>query len=41
MFRFQDPADYRRIRETLAGAGYDDRGVTELLGTNLSSLTGK
>jgi SAM-dependent methyltransferase len=41
MFRFQAPADYRRILDTLAGAGYDDRGVTELLGTNLSSLAGK
>jgi SAM-dependent methyltransferase len=41
MFRFQAPADFRRIRDTLAGAGYDDRGVTELLGTNLSSLAGK
>jgi SAM-dependent methyltransferase len=41
MFRFQAPADHRRILDTLAGAGYDDRGVTELLGTNLSSLAGK
>ena len=41
LFRFESPADYRRIRETLAGAGYDDRGVTELLGANLSSLAGK
>jgi SAM-dependent methyltransferase len=41
MFRFQAPADYRRILDTLAGAGYDDLGVTELLGTNLSSLAGK
>lgn len=41
MLRFQDPADYRRIRETLGDAGYDDRGVTKLLGTDLSSLAGK
>ena len=41
LFRFQAPADYRHIRETLAGAGYDDRGVTDLLGTSLSSLAGK
>jgi SAM-dependent methyltransferase len=41
MFRFQAPAGHRRIRETLAGAGYDDRGVSEVLGTSLSSLTGK
>jgi len=41
LFRFQSPADYRRIREALAAAGYDDRGVSELLGTNLSSVAGK
>src|SRR5215210_4690872 len=41
MFRFRAPADHRRIRETLAGAGYDDRGVTEVLGTSLASLAGK
>jgi predicted RNA methylase len=41
MFRFQTPADHRRIRETLAGAGYDDRGVSELLGEGLSSVAGR
>jgi SAM-dependent methyltransferase len=41
LFRFQHPADYRRIRDTLAGAGYDDRGVSELLGMNLSAVAGK
>jgi SAM-dependent methyltransferase len=37
-FRFEAPADHRRIRDTLAAAGYDDRGVSELLGVNLSAL---
>ncbi|HJV08253.1 MAG TPA: methyltransferase, partial [Acidimicrobiales bacterium] len=41
MFRFQAPADHRRIRDTLAGAGYDDKGVSELLGVNLSQLVGR
>lgn len=41
LFRFQQPADYRRIRDTLAGAGYDDRGVSELLGMSLSAVAGK
>ena len=41
MFRFKAPADHRRIRETLAGAGYDDRGVSELLGEGLSSVGGR
>jgi SAM-dependent methyltransferase len=41
MFRFQAPADHRRIRDTLAAAGYDDQGVSEVLGESVSSLAGK
>jgi SAM-dependent methyltransferase len=41
MFRFQAPADHRRIRDTLAAAGYDDQGVSELLGVSVSSLAGR
>jgi SAM-dependent methyltransferase len=41
MFRFQAPADHRRIRDTLAAAGYDDQGVSEALGESVSSLAGK
>lgn len=41
MFRFRAPADHRRIRETLAGAGYDDRSISELLGEGLSSVAGR
>ena len=41
MFPFDDAGDYRRIRDTLAAAGYDDRGVTEALGAGLSPLPEK
>jgi hypothetical protein len=41
LFRFDGPDDYRRIRDILAAAGYDDKGVTQVLGTSLSSLAGK
>ena len=41
MFRFDDAADYRRIRDTLAAASYDDRGVSEALGESVASLAGK
>ena len=41
MFRFEAPTDHRRIRDTLAGAGYDDRGVSDLLGTSQASVAGK
>jgi protein-L-isoaspartate O-methyltransferase len=41
LFRFEDEGDYGRVRDTLAGAGYDDAGVTELLGESLSALSGK
>jgi predicted RNA methylase len=40
LFRFEAPADHRRIRETLASAGYDDDGVTDVLGVNPSALIG-
>jgi len=41
LFPFEDAGDYRRIRDTLAAAGYHDRGVTEALGISLSSLSEK
>lgn len=41
LFRFDDADDYRRIRATLDGAGYDDKGVTETLGEGLSTLADK
>jgi SAM-dependent methyltransferase len=41
LFAFDDDDDYRRVRDTLAAAGYDDRGVTEVLGTSMSSLVDK
>lgn len=41
LFPIDDPADYRRIRDVLDAAGYDDAGVSGVLGTNPSNLTGK
>jgi len=41
MFRFEGPADHRRIRDTLTAGGYDDQGVTEVLGLNPSTLIAK
>ena len=41
LFRFEAADDYRRIRDALDAAGYDDQGVTETLGESLSSEAGK
>lgn len=32
-FSFQDPADYRRLREVFEAAGYEDSGILEAVGT--------
>ena len=37
LFRIEDAGDYRRMREALDAAGYDDEGVSEALGDGLSS----
>ena len=41
LFSFEDAGDYSRIRDALAATGYDDKGVTETLGGDLSSLADK
>lgn len=41
LFNFEDPDDYKRVRDSLAAAGYDDAGVTGILGEGLSSLAEK
>ncbi|MGH9280937.1 MAG: DUF7059 domain-containing protein, partial [Acidimicrobiales bacterium] len=41
LFPFDDAGGYRRIRDALAAAGYDDQGVTRVLGEGIASLGGK
>ncbi|HEX2047948.1 MAG TPA: methyltransferase [Acidimicrobiales bacterium] len=41
LFRFDDADDYRRVWDTLAAAGYDDKGVSETLGGTMASLADK
>ena len=41
MFRFQAPADHRRIQDTLAASGYHDEGIDEILGVSLPAVPGQ
>ncbi|MGH9224634.1 MAG: methyltransferase [Acidimicrobiales bacterium] len=41
LFPFRDPDDFRRLREELAGANYNDGAIAELLGVGLGNLREK